>query len=141
MSTSWQGQQEPEPQWNQPPFAPGYSEPEPPGYATPQQPGYSTPRPYQATPPLPDVVTGSVLVPHAQIPPPGGLESVLRVLSGVLWPVVIAILIFGGGRWWFGIIFAIIASGILKQVTGELKRRRVLGARVVPPSPGQPDLR
>lgn len=132
VSTSWQGQ-EPEPQWNQPPFAPGFQEPEPPGYQTRPQ--------FPARPPLPDVVTGSVLVPHAQIPPPGIAESTLRVLAGLVWPVVIAIiLIFGGGNLWFGIVFAIIASALIKQGTRELKRRRVLGARIIPPT-GQQDLR
>lgn len=133
VSTSWQGQ-EPEPQWNQPPFAPGFQEdPEPLGYQS-RQPQFP------ARPLLPDVVTGSVLVPHAQIPQPGIAESTLRVLAGLIWPAVIAILIFGGGSWWFGIIFAIIASALLKQITQELKRRRVLGARIIPPT-GQQDLR
>jgi len=142
VSTNWQvpdpdpsGPQEPQPwqvqqpdaQWSQPPFAPGYQEPEPVGYAAAQ------PSP---PPALPDVVSGSVLLPGAAVPPPGGLESVLRVISGVLWPLVIAVLIFGGGSWWFGIIFAIIASAVLKQVTREMRRRRVMGARIVPP-PGQ----
>lgn len=134
VSTSWQGQPEPEPQWNQPPFAPGYQEPEPEPYQNPRlQPA--------APSPLPDVVSGSVLVPNAKVPPPGVVESVLRVLSGVLWPAVIAILIFGGGSWWFGIIFAIIASAVLKQITQELRRRRVLGAQVIPPQTGPQDLR
>jgi len=122
----WQAQ-EPEPQWSQPPFAPGYQEPEPIGYAAAQPP---------APPALPAVLSGSVLLPGAAIPPPGILESTLRVIAGLLWPLVIAVLIFGGGSWWFGIIFAIIASAVLKQITQELKRRRVLGARIVTP-PGQ----
>lgn len=142
VSTSWQGPdpdstespepqpwqaQQPEPQWSQPPFAPGYQEPEPVGY------GAAQPSPLPA---LPDVVSGSVILPGATVPPPSVIESVLRVIAGLLWPLVIAVLIFGGGSWWFGIIFAIIASAVLKQITQELKRRRVLGARIVTP-PGQ----
>ena len=136
VSTSWQGQQEPEPQWSQPPFAPGYQEPEPAGYQNPQ-PTYPAPPPL-----LPEAVSGAVLVPNAKIPPPGAVESILRVISGLLWPLVIAVLIFGGGSWWWGFIFAIIAGAVLKQITGELKRRRVSSARVIvpPPDPGQ-DLR
>ncbi|MDQ7994016.1 MAG: hypothetical protein AAGC63_12230 [Propionicimonas sp.] len=142
MSTSWQASesdpsrspepepwqvQQPEPQWSQPPFAPGYQEA--------QQFGYPTAPPPQ--PALPDVVSGSVLIPGGRVPPAGGLESTLRVISGLLWPLVIAVLIFGGGSWWFGIIFAIIASAVLKQITRELRRRRVMDSRIVPP-PSQP---
>ncbi|MGV8910668.1 MAG: hypothetical protein ACOH1Y_16955 [Propionicimonas sp.] len=75
--------------------------------------------------------------------PPSVLESILNVVSGVVWPVFVALSLFGIGYGWVGNVFAaIVASSLLRGIATELKRRRRYlppHAGVVPPAEG--DLR
>ena len=107
---------EPEPQWLQPPFEPLADE--------------------VAEPP----VTGELLLPANAGPPPSVVESTLRVVAGVVWPIMIALAIFGIGGWMGNILIAIITSVVLGKVGEELKRRRKSAYRL-PPAPGSGDLR
>lgn len=117
------GQPEPQPdqrwtqpkdqQWTQPDFA---SQPD-------------------AAPSTPPVVTGPILLPAgAPPPPPTALESGLRIVARLVWPVMILLALMGGS-WWMNILIAIIASTILDQVVRELRRRRLasFSAGIVPP--------
>lgn len=107
---------EPEPQWRQPPFEPPADEP--------------------AEPP----VSGELLLPANAAPPPSVVESTLRVIAGVVWPIMIALAIFGIGGWMGNILIAIITSVVLGNVGEELKRRRKAAYRL-PPSASSGDLR
>ncbi len=137
VSTNWQPSEsaepgpEPTPQWNQPPFAPAQpAEPSP--YPT-------LPADQQATyqPLLPaEALSGAVVVPATPVPPPSPAESVLRVISRLLAPVLIMAAIFGGLPWFLAIIGIIIGGSALRQITRDMRRRRIAGAqqqRVLPP--------
>lgn len=107
---------EPEPQWRQPPFEPPADE--------------------ASSPP----VSGELLLPANAAPPPSLAESTLRVVAGVVWPIMIALAIFGIGGWVGNILIAIITSVVLGKVGEELRRRRKSAYRL-PPAPGAGDLR
>jgi len=95
-STGPEGQSEP--QWQQPAFSPA-------------------PEPLPAT---------AVPVERAPVPvpPPSILESMLKVLSGLAWPVMIGLALLGFGGWVANIVIAIIASSVLGAIVKELDRRR-----------------
>jgi len=161
VSTNWQPPDsgaEPEPQWSQPPFAPGYqpsaspetpplpyqSAPYPtsaspgnPTYQAPYQPGYQVPYQPAVPPPLPEALSGSVILPATSVPPPTPAESILRVVTRLLAPILIAAAIFGGLPWFLAIIGIILGGSVLRQVTRDMKRRRIAAAqqqRVLPPN-------
>lgn len=72
--------------------------------------------------------SGQALVPVAPhpvaVPPPSGLESTLKVLSGLPWVVMIGFALLGVGNWMLNIVIAIVASGVLGGIVAELDRRR-----------------
>lgn len=102
-------------QWQQPPFQPSGQGPED--------------APLEGRLVVPEQVSGGTLVPRR---PPSALESVINVVNGVLWPVLIGMALFGIGGWVSNIVIAIIASSLLGGVSAELKRRR----RYLPPDDG-----
>lgn len=67
--------------------------------------------------------------------PPSGLESVINVINGVVWPVLLGLALFGIGGWVANVVIAIVVSSLLGAISAELRRRR----RYRPPSDG--DLR
>ncbi|MCB0912149.1 MAG: hypothetical protein KDB60_11100 [Propionibacteriaceae bacterium] len=75
-------------------------------------------------PALPDPVTGPTLVPATPPPPPSVMESTLRVVAGVVWPVMIGLVFLGIGNWMLNIIFAIVVSTLLQRTAGEMRNRR-----------------
>lgn len=107
-----------ESQWQQPPFDPAAAQPGPAG-----QSGWLA---------VPATSFGSNPVPVDRRPP-SVLESTLRVVSGVVWPLFIAATIFGFGYGWANIFAAIVVSSLLRGFATELKRRR----RYLPPAAGQ----
>ena len=99
-----------EQRWQQPSFVPG-SEPSP-------------------------VVSGNVLVPGEQPPPPSAVETIVSTLAGLVWPVMLAIGIFTGFPFWTALIIAFIASSVLGAVKGQLRAsRRRAAIQPPPPSP------
>lgn len=81
------------------------------------------------------VVTGPILLPAGTPPPPpAALESILRLVAKLVWPVLI-LLAFMTGNWWTNILIAIIASTVVDQIVRELRRRRLASFRagIVPP--------
>ena len=138
VSTNWQPGEpaepgpEPTPQWSQPPFASAQPvEPSPfPASPYPDQPSSYRPS-------LPDAVSGAVVVPATPVPPPSPAESTLRVISRLLAPILIAAAIFGGLPWFLAIIGIIVGGSALRQITRDMRRRRIAGAeqqRILPPS-------
>jgi hypothetical protein len=107
---------EPEPQWRQPSF-PSENE-------------------QKATPVDIPVASGSVLVPATPIAPPSVVETTVKTVAGVVWPVMIVLAIVGVMGWWQAIIVAIVASAVLGNVGGHLRARRkaVSRGRAIPPS-------
>lgn len=103
----------PEPNWQQPPFAPGPEDPAP-------------------------TVSGAIVVPGGDPAPPSVLESVIRVIAGVVWPVMLVLGIFGPVPFFAAMVIALVASSVLTTVSKELKQRR--RARAVLPPKGE-DLR
>lgn len=69
-------------------------------------------------------LSGSVIVPRTPPPPPSILESTLNVVTGVIWPVAIALAIFGYGGWVSNVLIAIVASSLFGGIAGEMKKRR-----------------
>ena len=90
----------PEPSWQQPPFAP------------------------QPDPETAPVLSGAIVVPNSQMPPPSVVESAINVVRGVLWPVMLVLAIFGPMNLFTAIAIAIVGGAVLGQVSRELKRRR-----------------
>jgi hypothetical protein len=107
---------EPEPQWRQPSFP---SENEPP-----------------ATPVESTVASGSVILPATPTPPPSVVETVVKTVAGVVWPVMIVLAIMGVMGWWQAIIVAIVASAVLGNVGGHLRsqRKALSRGRRIPPA-------
>ena len=111
---------EPEPQWQQPSFSPD-----------------DPSRPFSVEKP---VVTGSVIVPRADMAPPSAVETTIATVGGLVWPVMIVLALMGAVGWWPAILIAIVTSAVLGNVRGHLKaRRKALGrARRRPPNPPIP---
>lgn len=130
--------EEPEGTWQQPPFAPtpSASSHDPNYYGRPAAETYQQPTGagYQQSDPFAQpTVTGEVLANGGSGPassrriPPSVLESVLRVLSGVLFPLALVLAIFGFGGFLVNIVVAMVAAALMRQVAGEMARRRRLG--------------
>ena len=99
---------EPEPQWRQPPFS---SENEP-----------------KAAPLKGPVASGSVIVPAGTTAPPSVVETAVKTVAGVVWPVMILLALMGAIGWWPAILIAIVSSTVLGNVGGHLRsRRKALG--------------
>ncbi|MCC6496597.1 MAG: hypothetical protein IT193_10120 [Propionibacteriaceae bacterium] len=114
MTTSPQNS-DAESQWQQPPFQPS-------GQGSEEA-------PLEGRLVVPESLSAGMLVPRR---PPSALESIINVVNGVLWPVLIGMALFGIGGWVGNIVIAIIASSLLGGVSAELKRRR----RYLPPPEG-----
>lgn len=95
-------------QWQQPPFT------QPPGQE-------------------PVEVSGPVIVPGEQPPPPSALETLVNIGNGVLWPVMIFLGIFGRIPFMVAIFIAIIGSIVLGQVAAHLRRSRRAQTPTRPP--------
>jgi hypothetical protein len=95
---------EPEPQWRQPSFP---SENKPKAAAV------------EGT-----VASGSVIVPAGTTPPPSVVETAIKTVAGVVWPVMILLVLMGAVSWWPAILIAIVSSTVLGNVGGHLKSRR-----------------
>ncbi len=118
MSNPGQQPEQPDQQrWAQPPFQPA-EEPD---------------RAEQLEP-----VVGQVLLPADAAPPPSVVESASRVLGHVVWPVMIALAIFGVIGWMPAILTAIVVGAVLDQVARELRRRRKAPYQLPPARPGEP---
>ena len=77
------------------------------------------------------VVSGQVLVPREQLPPPSAVENVVSTLAGLVWPVMVAIGIFTGFPFWTALIIAFVASAVLGAVKRQLRSQR--RAAIQPP--------
>jgi hypothetical protein len=109
---------DPESQWQQPPFDPAAGQVAPAG-----QSGWLV---------VPTNGMGSDLVP-ADRRPPTVLESTLRVVSGVVWPVFLGLAFFHIGNWALNVFAAIVVSSLLGGIATELRRRR----KYQPPAAGE----
>jgi hypothetical protein len=116
--TSNASQGEQEPQWQQPSFQPG------------KEPG--------PAPSEPVVASGSLIVPFAAVPPPSAIETTVRTISGLVWPVMIVLAIMGGIDFWPAILIAIVTSTVLGNVSRHLKAQRKDVARTRRITPGDP---
>jgi hypothetical protein len=113
---------EPEPQWRQPSF-PSENEP-------------------KATPVEGPVASGSVIVPATPMAPPSVVETTVKTVAGVVWPVMIVLALMGMIDWWPAILIAIVGSTVLGNVGGHLKsRRKALGSGRGIPRGGRDRLR
>lgn len=70
------------------------------------------------------MVTGQVLVPGERVPPPSSAETMISVVAGLVWPVMMVLGIFGPIPFWTALVIAFIASSLLGAVRGQLKARR-----------------
>lgn len=113
-SNAPQGEQEP--LWQQPSFQPG------------KDPG--------PAPSEPLVASGSVIVPAGAVPPPSVIESTVRTISGVVWPVMIVLWLMGTVSFWPAILVAIVTTTVLGNVSRHLKARRKVVARTRRITPG-----
>jgi hypothetical protein len=113
-SNAPQGEQEP--QWQQPSFQPA---PEP-----------------ASAPAEPPVTHGSLILPAARLQPPSAVETTVRTLSGLVWPVMILLAIMSVVDFWPAILVAIVTSTVLGNVGRHLKARRKLAARPRRITPG-----
>jgi hypothetical protein len=106
---------EQEPQWRQPSF-----------------PSENAPK---AEPVGSRVTSGSVLVPKAVTPPPSVVETTVRTVAGVVWPVMILLAVMGVVGWWPAILIAIVGSTVLGNVGRHLRsRRKAIGRANLPRS-------
>jgi hypothetical protein len=81
-------------------------------------------------------VSGNVLVPGEQPPPPSAVETIVSTLAGLVWPVMVVIGIFTGFPFWTALIIAFITSSVLGAVKGQLRAsRRRAAIQPPPPSP------
>lgn len=83
-------------------------------------------------------MSGPVLQPgqlRPTVPPPGRVETVVGVVAGVIWPVMIVLGIFTSLSLGTAIIVAIIASIVLNQVRRTLHSQRRASIQPPPPSP------
>jgi hypothetical protein len=113
MVTNPPTEQPEEQRWQQPEFAPG-AEP-------------------------PPVLSGQVLVPGERVsgervPPPSALETVIGVVAGLVWPVMMILGIFGPVPFWSALVIAFVASWVLGTVKSQLRAQRRRGAINPPPS-------
>ncbi len=116
-SNAPQGEQEP--QWQQPSFQPA-----------------PDPAPAPAGPP---VTSGSLILPAGRVQPPSAVETTVRTLSGLVWPVMILLAIMGVAPFWPAILAAIVTSTVLGNVSRHLKARRKVAAlprRITPGDQG-----
>lgn len=97
-----------EQRWQQPEFAPGAEQP--------------------------PVLSGQVVVPGERVPPPSTLETVVGVVAGLVWPVMMILGIFGPVPFWSALVIALVASWVLGAVKGQLKAQRRRGVIAPPPS-------
>jgi len=97
----------PDPQWQQPTFAP----------ATPEEP------PLEGR-----VYTGASaseqLVPAPAPLPPSVPETVVRTISSLIWPVLILLALMGWVGFWPAILTAVVASIVLGNLRHYLRARR-----------------
>lgn len=70
-----------------------------------------------------EAVSG-VVVPVSPPPPPSVIESGLRVVSGIAWPVAIVLALLGYGGWVLNIAGAILVTALFGNIATEMKRRR-----------------
>jgi hypothetical protein len=98
MVTNPPTEQPEEQRWQQPQFSPG-AEPQP-------------------------VVTGRVLVPGERVPPPSSVETMISLVAGLVWPVMMILGIFGPLSFWTALVIAFISSSVLGAVRGQLRARR-----------------
>jgi len=110
---------EPEPQWRQPSFP---SENKPKAAAV------------EGT-----VASGSVIVPAGTTAPPSVVETAVKTVAGVVWPVMILLALMGAIGWWPAILIAIVGSTVLGNVGGHLRSRRKALGRGRTIAPGTTD--
>ncbi len=96
-----------------------------------EQPGWSQraddqAEPIEPEPILPDdVLTNAPLDVRLTPSAPSVVESTLRVVSAIVWPVAIAFSILGlGGGWVFNMAGAFLISAAASAIRGELRHRR-----------------
>jgi hypothetical protein len=73
---------------------------------------------------LAEPLAGGVIVPVSRPASPSVVESGLRVISGIVWPVAIVLAILGFGGWVLNMALAFVVSALLGNLATELKRRR-----------------
>ena len=83
------------------------------------------------TPPAEDapVVSGQVVVPGEQPAAPSVLESGISMVTGLIWPVMIFLGIFGRIPFMVAIFLAIVASIILGRLAKHLRQQRLAQLR------------
>ena len=82
------------------------------------------------------VASGSVIVPAVTTAPPSVVETAVKTVAGVVWPVMILLALMGAIGWWPAILIAIVSSTVLGNVGGHLRsRRKALGrGQRIPPA-------
>jgi hypothetical protein len=56
------------------------------------------------------------------------VETAIKTVAGVVWPVMILLVLMGAISWWPAILIAIVSSTVFGNVGGHLKsRRKALG--------------
>ncbi len=77
------------------------------------------------------MLSGQVLVPRSQVPPPSVAETIISTTAGLVWPVMMVLGIFGPVPFVSALIIAFVASSVLGAVKGRLRAQR--RAAVQPP--------
>jgi hypothetical protein len=102
-----------QPQWQQPHWEPPPSQPEA-RSAEPAQPDFHQ---TNLQPANKSSVSTAVALPSL-------FESGLRVLTGIAWPVAIALAVLGYGGWVVNLALAFVITAVFSSTANELKRRR-----------------
>jgi hypothetical protein len=77
------------------------------------------------------VVSGHVLVPGEQPPPPSAVETAVGTFAGLVWPVMVAVSLSTHLSLFTALIIAFIVSSVLGTVKRQLRARR--RAAIQPP--------
>lgn len=77
------------------------------------------------------------MLPAMRIQPPSAVETTVRTLSGLVWPVMILLAVMGVVGFWPAILAAIVTSTVLGNVGRHLKARRKIAALPRRITPGE----